>query len=462
MNQDLTGNQYPPPGFQPEGPLTIGGEGGGGNVGPIDAQPTQGSGNAVSSGGVYDALQDRELAIAPQQTDSTDYVWVGNKTWRHLQTWIGQLIAEAAGAVGVRWDDIIGKPVGLITQEADPTVKPWIKSITETQKNALIWFTDKFSRTGNTLGNVLIIGDDGDSVISKPLGELLTNYFPALSTIMSGVVSPPVSLTLQQVISDVKASWIDIERRAGYYQIEFRVLNQDGVYSDWQAVNQPENDITEHTIPSSIIPSGSTRIGGRLRYLDTQNVASAWIETEIVYSSTPVVGQTTYTLLLQEARWYGTPENEIIALLLEEARWYGDTIPDTGTGTGTGGGGGGTVGDAEDYMIVPYEHEFNDHLEPELYNKSDGSLWMRDIGTLSLQTNHYFLNNYADPDDCSVFDEPVIIGKLYQLIKYSIDSYNYERWRTGQGDYPLPNSPEWRDCEQTEVWFSIEPQNNQA
>lgn len=461
MNQDFSGNSYPPPNFLPVGPVILNPNGEG--VPPditVDAQPTQGSGNPVSSNGVFVALTAKEPTLSAQGSpQAQDFVYVGNKSWRNLPDWIQSLIDAAINNTldTLDWSEIDGMPDFLL-EEADPTVPAWVKSITQEQKDALEWFRGKFPRTAITPGDVFVVGLDGDSVSTKPLGELLTKYFPALSTIMSGVVSAPISVSAVQVISDVKVSWTDIERRAGYYGVEVRFLNIDGEYSSWEFLNQPENDVLEHIVPSANLPANITRVGVRIRYIDTQNVASAWTETEIAYSSTPVVGETTYTILLQEGRWYGDLQSETFSILLEEGRWYGDVAPDATTGIG----GGGSVGDAEDYTIVLYEHEYNSHLELELYNKPDGTLWMRDIGTVSMQTDHYFLNNHADLDDCTVFDEPVIIGKLYHLIKYSIDSYNYERWRTGQDNYPAPNTAEWRDCEQTELWFSIEPLTNQA
>lgn len=96
MNQDLTGNQYPPPGFQSEGSVIInpGGEGEDGSGTPItvDSAPTQGSSNAVSSGGVYDRLEDKEDKIAPVTENPGDYVLVGNKTWQNLSTLVEGIV----------------------------------------------------------------------------------------------------------------------------------------------------------------------------------------------------------------------------------------------------------------------------------------------------------------------------------------------------------------------------------
>ncbi|AYQ31446.1 hypothetical protein [Runella sp. SP2] len=103
MNQDLLGIRYPPPGFQAEGPVTIGSEGENtnpsGNV-TVDAYPTQGSGNAVSSGGVFERLAQKEDAIAPVQDNPTSYVWVGNKTWRLLDTIVEQIVNNLIGSGG--------------------------------------------------------------------------------------------------------------------------------------------------------------------------------------------------------------------------------------------------------------------------------------------------------------------------------------------------------------------------
>lgn len=320
MNQDLTGNQFPPPGFQPEGPVTIGGGEGGGNI-TVDAIPTQNSGNPVASGGVFDALEEKEDAIAAQATNPTDYVWVGNKTWRNLLSWVQQLLDEYGP--DVTWDDISGKPPGLITEEADPTVPAFVKSITQAQKDALEWFRAKFPRTQITPGDVFVVGADGDSVSTRSLGEMLTQYFPALSTIMTGIVAAPTGINATQSGSDVLVEWNDLERRAGYYQIEIRY--RDAVdYSDWGLVNQPESDILTHLLPAVNIPNGTTRVSARVRYISTENVFSAWVATEIIYSGAPIVATTTYTPLLSEGRWYGEQVAIVYTVLPEEGRWYGE------------------------------------------------------------------------------------------------------------------------------------------
>ncbi|MCA0231613.1 MAG: hypothetical protein LCH91_14165 [Bacteroidetes bacterium] len=104
MNEDLLGIQYPPPGFQSEGGVTIGSEGGSTNPGSgnvtVDNYPTEGSGNAVSSGGVYERLGQKEDAIAPVETNPTSYVFVGNKTWLLLDSIVEQIVNNLIGTGG--------------------------------------------------------------------------------------------------------------------------------------------------------------------------------------------------------------------------------------------------------------------------------------------------------------------------------------------------------------------------
>lgn len=102
MNEDLLGIQYPPPGFQSEGGVTIGSEGGSTNPGGgnVDNYPTEGSGNAVSSGGVFERLGQKEDAIAPVETNPTSYVFVGNKTWLLLDSIVEQIVNNLIGTGG--------------------------------------------------------------------------------------------------------------------------------------------------------------------------------------------------------------------------------------------------------------------------------------------------------------------------------------------------------------------------
>jgi hypothetical protein len=98
MNTDLNGTQFPPSGFQAEGPVVIGGEnpGNGGNV-TIDNYPTEGSGNAVSSGGVFERLAQKEDKIEAVAENPTSYVWVGNKTWLLLENLVSSIVANLIG-----------------------------------------------------------------------------------------------------------------------------------------------------------------------------------------------------------------------------------------------------------------------------------------------------------------------------------------------------------------------------
>lgn len=305
MNQDLLGNQYPPPGFQAEGQVQIGSEGNG-NIVPVDEIPTQGSGNAVASGGVYEALEDKEPTIPEQPGESpTDYVYVGNKTWRNLQTWIGQLIENATTSNGVTWDSIQGKPAGLITEEADPTVPTWVKSITQGQKDALIWLSAKFPRTGLTPGNILVVAQNGDSITQMPLSDMLVDIIPGLSGFMSGLVSPPSSLVVSQVGFDVRMNWTDIQRRAGYYAVEVRWRVNSGDWTDYVSINTLEFSELSHVWDQANIPPNMTHVGARLRYLRTDNTPSSWIEAQTTYNAnTPTVPETTYEIIGASVRWW--------------------------------------------------------------------------------------------------------------------------------------------------------------
>lgn len=103
MNQDLTGNQYPPPGFQSEGSVVINPSGDGeGTPIVIDSAPTEGSSNAVSSGGVFTALEGKENKIVAVENNASDYVFVGNKTFQHLPTLVESIVdgLELGGGTG--------------------------------------------------------------------------------------------------------------------------------------------------------------------------------------------------------------------------------------------------------------------------------------------------------------------------------------------------------------------------
>ncbi|WP_428663533.1 hypothetical protein [Runella sp.] len=337
MNQDLTGNQYPPPGYQGEGPVTIGGDGG--TTIPIDATPTEGSSNAVSSGGVYSAFQAKEDVIQPVEVNPTDYVWVGNKTWRPLLTWVQQLLDNAIGAIGFSWDQITGKPAGLITEEADPTVPRWVKTITQVQADALQWFANKFQREELPPGNVLIVGEDGDSVTSKPLGEMLATFFPALSAILSGVVSAPTSITVTQKGFDVEIAWTDIARTSGYYHVEVRYRISGGAWSEWLLVNQQDYTSLKHLWTAENHPSGMTEVAGRVRYIDALNKASAWIMQQTAFDEDEeVIDETTYEVVPGTVRWWqdvppvdpGETTYEVVAA---SVRWYSAVTVEPPTST---------------------------------------------------------------------------------------------------------------------------------
>ncbi|AYQ31382.1 hypothetical protein [Runella sp. SP2] len=96
-----------PPGFVPGGNVIInpdgGGNSGGGNPGgggstenpnwTLDEVPTEGSNNPIKSNAVYQAFQNvqSKLPEAPENSQN-EYVLTGNKTWRHLPSWVNQLI----------------------------------------------------------------------------------------------------------------------------------------------------------------------------------------------------------------------------------------------------------------------------------------------------------------------------------------------------------------------------------
>jgi hypothetical protein len=116
MNQDLTGNQFPPPGFQAEGSVEV--NLGGNNQGEnspivIDSAPTQGSGNAVSSGGVFEALEGKEDAIATVQDNPTNFFLAGNKTWLNLSTAVEAIVNEMDLGGGTAPEEI---PAEYITE----------------------------------------------------------------------------------------------------------------------------------------------------------------------------------------------------------------------------------------------------------------------------------------------------------------------------------------------------------
>ena len=133
------------------------------------------------------------------------------------------------------------------------------------------------------------------------------------------------------------------------------------------------------------------------------------------------------------------------------------TLPPIVTDGGGGGGGGGvptTTGSDPvfgqslqgDFYVSVIEGEMNSHLTVELYRDAQNNLWARDIGTNNLTTTHYWFSNWNDSSDCTVFNEPVLPNVLYQLIKYSINSFTNERYRVGEVA-----------AIESELWFTIQP-----
>ncbi|WP_273210800.1 PA14 domain-containing protein [Runella zeae] len=138
--QELT----PPQNFQPAGDVLI-------NPPatapyPVDGSPVQNSTNPVSSGGVWEALDGKEPAITPPSTNPEEYVFTGEKNWRNLLEWVGQLLEQAVENLGgsVNWTDIIGRP-DVVIDEADPTVPTWVKNITEEEKDFLVWLSENLT-----------------------------------------------------------------------------------------------------------------------------------------------------------------------------------------------------------------------------------------------------------------------------------------------------------------------------
>lgn len=327
MNKDLTGNQYPPPGFQAEGSVTVGSTESGTII--IDSMPTEGSSNAVSSGGAHAALEEREPTIAPVEVNPTDYVWAGNKTWRPLLTWVQQLLDEYVEVSGFSWDEITGKPDNLITEESDPTVPDYVKNLTEEQVEALEWLTAHFPREGLTPGAVLTVGGDGETIVQKSFGEMLAVFFPGLTAVLTGVVSAPTTISAIQQGFDVKISWTDIERTAGYYPVEVRA-RVDGVWGEWQMINQDDYTLKQHIWTQENIPAGMTDVGARVRYINSQNQASAWTSGQTAYDEEEeVINETTYEIVPGTTRWWQedttipNPEGETTyEIVAASTRWY--------------------------------------------------------------------------------------------------------------------------------------------
>lgn len=295
----------PPQGFEPGGDVVTGTPAE--PVYEFDAAPVENSQKAVRSGGLFTAFAAKEPTITAPSTNPDQYVWDGEKSWRNLLEWVGQLLEQYQEENGgsIDWDDIANKPTGLITEEADPTVPAFVKSITQAQKDALVWFTSKFPRTGLTPGNVLVVAQNGDSVTHMPLSDMLVDIIPGLSGFMSGLVSPPSSLVVAQVGFDVRMSWTDIQRRAGYYAVEVRWRVNSGDWTDYVSINTLEFSELAHVWDQANIPPNVTHVGARLRYLRTDNTPSSWIEAQTTYNNTtPTVPETTYEIVGASVRWW--------------------------------------------------------------------------------------------------------------------------------------------------------------
>lgn len=293
----------------------------------FDEYPVENSAKAVRSRGLFIRFSQKEPSITAQPTNPTDYVWVGNKTWRRLSEWIGTLIDEAVAGITISWDDI-DKPANLATTDDIPNVPFWVQSITQAQKEALAWFTSKFPRTKLNPGDVLIIGPDGDSIVPTAMGQILSGYFPALSGVLSGVVSPPTSVFVRQVATDVEIVWTDIVRRAGYYGVEVRYKINNGEWSDWEFLNQPDYSQRSHTWPREFIPNFMTDVDARVRYIDAQNAPSAWIDAQTKYNEDkPVVTEITYEVVEDSVRWWsdgGVLETTQYEIVPGSVRFYSE------------------------------------------------------------------------------------------------------------------------------------------
>ncbi|WP_028665630.1 hypothetical protein, partial [Runella zeae] len=297
----------------------------------LDATPTIGSLKGVRSNGVAEALDDKEPTIEPPTENAVQKVWVGTKEWRDLPTWIqslvGQLINDALEDFD--WQQVSDQ-FNLITEEADPTVPAHVKSITEEQKEALAWFSSNFSRENLTPGHVVIIGQDGDSLQIMPLGELLTPFFPALSSVLSGVVAPITSLSIVQQVNDIKVTWTDITRKAGYYQVEMRHRIQNGDWTQYVLLNQPDFSVKEHLWERTHIPTGVTHVGVRVRYLDKENVPSEWKLAETTFNSNaPVITETLYERVAFSGRWWSqgaVVEETQYERVAYSGRWWSETV----------------------------------------------------------------------------------------------------------------------------------------
>lgn len=297
----------------------------------LDATPTIGSLKGVRSNGVAEALDDKEPTIEPPTENAVQKVWVGTKEWRDLPTWVqslvGQLINDALEDFD--WQQVRDQ-IDFITEEADPTVPAYVKSITEEQKEALAWFSSNFSRENLTPGHVVIIGQDGDSLQIMPLGELLTPFFPALSSVLSGVVAPITSLSIVQQVDDIKVTWTDITRKAGYYQVEMRHRIQNGDWTQYVLLNQPDFSVKEHLWERTHIPTGVTHVGVRVRYLDKENVPSEWKLAETTFNSNaPVITETLYERVAFSGRWWSqgaVVEETQYERVAYSGRWWSETV----------------------------------------------------------------------------------------------------------------------------------------
>lgn len=157
----------------------------------IDDEPTAGSSNPVKSGGIKSALDGKENSLPPSPaTGPEGYFLDGNKNWRSLIDKVVELYeAVREERWEVTWDDITGKPADIILEESDPTVPEYIKALSETEIEALKWLTQNFPRTDLTPGSALFVSDDGQSLTTKTLGEMLSVFFPGLTTLMADIIS---------------------------------------------------------------------------------------------------------------------------------------------------------------------------------------------------------------------------------------------------------------------------------
>lgn len=296
--------QYQPPqNFNPAGDVIVNPKG----VLPfdIDTSPIENSANPITSGGVYTALAGKEDSLpASPSTKPEEYFLDATKNWRSLIDMAVRLYeAVREERWEVSWEDVTGKP-GFLTEESDPTVPEYIKALTETEVEALKWLTANFPRTGLTPGAVLVVGADGETINQKSFGEMLAVFFPGLTAILTGIVSAPTTVTVSQKGYDVEIVWTDIERTVGYYAVEVRA-KVDGVWGEWGLINQDDYTLKSHVWTQENIPAGMTKVGGRVRYINSVNQASAWTAGEAPYDSEEeVITETTYEIVPGTVRWW--------------------------------------------------------------------------------------------------------------------------------------------------------------